>query len=51
MGSYNLDMTFKLNHFPIPGETVFAQEVRVGHGERAPIKQSQLLDWEQERGS
>ncbi|MEM3367375.1 MAG: ribokinase [Metallosphaera sp.] len=32
VGSYNLDMTFKLNHFPIPGETVFAQEVRVGHG-------------------
>ncbi|MCG3109377.1 Nucleoside kinase [Metallosphaera sp. J1] len=32
VGSYNVDMTFKLSRFPIPGETVFAQEVRVGHG-------------------
>lgn len=32
VGSYNVDMTFKLSRFPIPGETVFAQDVRVGHG-------------------
>ncbi|AWR99315.1 ribokinase [Metallosphaera hakonensis] len=32
VGSYNVDMSFKLDRFPVPGETVFAQEVRLGHG-------------------
>ncbi|MEL9970469.1 MAG: ribokinase [Metallosphaera sp.] len=32
VGSYNVDMTFRVERFPVVGETVFAQEVRVGHG-------------------
>ncbi len=32
VGSYNLDLTVKVDRFPEDGETVFSNEVRSGHG-------------------